>query len=162
MESIGITTLENDKPVARPRDERPHDAGARRHGDRLQSGLKWVRLPPASLREPFFDVQLSQSTNEGDEMNHYRSTWTKRGTPFGSMAPLNSAVLYEEMAAAANFSPYRWLQTDRPVIMFFKAPARFCIGKQAHLQRRLATARADHRHEPNALPLAQHVNRLWV
>ena len=27
----------------------PYDAGARRPGDRLQPGLKWVRLPPASL-----------------------------------------------------------------------------------------------------------------
>jgi hypothetical protein len=31
------------------RGERQHDAGARRHGDCLQSSFKWVRLPPASL-----------------------------------------------------------------------------------------------------------------
>jgi hypothetical protein len=39
-----------------------HDAGARRPGDRLQPGLKWVRLPPASLSKAIHHVIEAERT----------------------------------------------------------------------------------------------------
>ena len=71
---------------------------------------------------------------------------------------MNQAATQKEVATASFSSPDRRTQADRPVIIFDQIPFGPSIGKQTHLQRSPAAARADHRNKPTMIAFAEYVD----
>src|SRR5215471_17069116 len=60
--------------IRNPKSQISFDAGARRHGNRLQSGFKRVRLPPASLT---FQLPVqTTSCNDEERPNQFFVGWS--------------------------------------------------------------------------------------